>query len=182
MSNTNYQVFNPLNNPILNQRKSMSGRICLNGVTRDTDPDGTIISVNTIISQSTEYYVTDISIFTPDNTTIINNTMSAGSFNNLTAYILTYKINFFKPSKTVPSVTSTAFLNPTGTADAIINQIAPLNIDVTRSYAKCSYAITIYGASQKDSNDLFELISMPSSNPAFSDNLLYSCVDFNINF
>lgn len=156
--NTNFAIYKP---PQLT-RLPISGTIYFVGVTRDTDPDGTILSVETETQPSNDYNITNVSIFAADNTFIYNNTITGATYDNASAYIISFCINFTQ--KTVPpTVTTNTILNPTGLGTAIVTQLTPFVIQSDASKVQIAYAVTTFGDSQLSSNDLIQQIFTPTT-------------------
>lgn len=156
--NTNYGIYK---NPQLS-RLPITGNISFTGVTRDTDPDGTILSVEYVSKPNNNYTISNMSILVADNTAIYNNTLSGATYNNVSAYIINFKVNL--SVKTIPpEITATPILNLTGTGLAIVNNIAPFELNSSADCVNIAYAVVVYGDTQKDSNDLIEQIFTPAS-------------------
>ena len=95
------------------------------------------------ISKRAGYTIGNIVIFIADNTFIYNNVLSGATIGNVSVYVFTIPINLTKKNLT-PIVTTTPSINPTGTADAIVNQIisfeltASNELDIPFMPADCS--------------------------------------------
>lgn len=162
-------------------RQPLTGELCFVGVIRDTDPDGTILGVETLLRGGKGYTISDINVFVADNTAIYNNVISGATIGNVSAYLISFNINIDDPNLN-PVLTATPVLNLTGTANAIINQIVPFSLASNPSYATVVYSVIVFGADQQASNDLIEAIFTPTANPFPPNQLLSSCINFTLNF
>jgi len=140
--------------------KPITGRISFIGVTRDTDPDGTITAVQWETS-GFGFTIQNVNIISADNTALYNNTNIP--VNNATAYLVLIDITSRQfIGNPIPSLT--VGLNPTGTNDTVVSQIVPVEISYSNKILKIVYAVVVYGSSQLESNNLIELIFSPQPN------------------
>ncbi len=159
-------------------RNPISGQICFTGVTRAVDPSGTITDITLTPIRQLGYTISDKLFLVADNTSIYNNTTTGATYNNVSAFIIGFKLNY-PDTKKIPVVTTSVSLNPTGTADAILNQILPFVLETSSSSCVVGYSVVVFGASQTDSNDLVEAVFTESTVFGFPTN---SCMNFMLTF
>jgi len=162
-------------------RSPIIGKLNFTGVVRDTDPDGTILSVVTDAKTYAGYTLTDISIFMSDNTAIYNASTSGG-YTNVSAYVISFKVNILSTTYHIPVATATPSLILNGTGNAIVNNILSTEITCADNCATFVYAVVIYGADQKASNDLLEVLFTPIPNPLDPTTTITSGINFVLNY
>lgn len=151
-------------------RLPFGGEVCFTGVTRDTDPNQSITSIILTVKPSKYYTVENNNFFAADNTFIYANVITGATLGNATSYIVFFDVVFTKPFNYEPTVTSTITLNPTGTAQAIANQIISFDLTVSTTRATIGYAIVVFGESALESNNLVATVFSTVPNK--------SCVNF----
>lgn len=178
MSTVNYGMVNPF---LQRKRETINGSICFVGVTRDVNPDESILAVQTQTDPSPDYTVDSVDVLVADNTGSVNATLVGATVGNESSFVIIIGLTLKNATK-APVVTTAPSLNPTGGGSAMLRQVIPFDVSSTTSTVKMVYVLIIDGATQKDSNDLFEMMCTPTMNSFFSDQPLTSCINFALGF